>query len=335
MIILGIETSCDETGVAIYDGKENKILAENLYSQVHKHLQYGGVVPELASRDHITKLLPLVSMTIKQSRLEIKDIDGIAFTAGPGLRGPLLVGSTLAQSLALGWEKPCIGINHMEAHLLINLLENPPPDFPFITLLISGGHCLLIEAKGIGKYKVLGQTKDDAVGEAFDKVAKLLGLNYPGGPEIEKIAKLGNPHSYKLPRPMAKGENLDFSFSGLKTAVFYITREQGEPVKRRFKADLAASFQLAVSDILVWKCRKALLKNGLNQLVVGGGVASNAFIRKKLDEDLDGIDLYFPKLSRCTDNGAMVAVAGYYRFKDPRYKNSLFKVKSRWELDKV
>jgi len=199
MIILGIETSCDETGVAIYDGKENKILAENLYSQVHKHLQYGGVVPELASRDHITKLLPLVSMTIKQSRLEIKDIDGIAFTAGPGLRGPLLVGSTLAQSLALGWEKPCIGINHMEAHLLINLLENPPPDFPFITLLISGGHCLLIEAKGIGKYKVLGQTKDDAVGEAFDKVAKLLGLNYPGGPEIEKIAKLGNPHSINFP----------------------------------------------------------------------------------------------------------------------------------------
>ena len=210
MKILGIETSCDETGVAVYDKKENIILTEQIFTQASKHAEYGGVVPELASRDHIPKLLPLITMALNEAKLSSKDLDGIAYTSGPGLRGPLLTGAALAHSLGLGWNKPCVGINHMEAHLLVNLLERPPPIFPFLTLLISGGHCLLIKATDIGKYEILGQTRDDAVGEAFDKVAKLLGLNYPGGPEIEKMAKQGNPLSFDLPRPMTKKDNLDF-----------------------------------------------------------------------------------------------------------------------------
>ena len=226
MKILGIETSCDETGVAVYDKKENIILTEQIFTQASKHAEYGGVVPELASRDHIPKLLPLITMALNEAKLSSKDLDGIAYTSGPGLRGPLLTGAALAHSLGLGWNKPCVGINHMEAHLLVNLLERPPPIFPFLTLLISGGHCLLIKATDIGKYEILGQTRDDAVGEAFDKVAKLLGLNYPGGPEIEKMAKQGNPLSFDLPRPMTKKDNLDFSFSGLKTAVYYLVKKQ-------------------------------------------------------------------------------------------------------------
>ncbi len=333
MKILGIETSCDETGVAIYDSKNNTILTEQIYTQASKHAEYGGVVPELASRDHIPKLLPLISMGLREANLSSKEIDGIAYTSGPGLRGPLLTGAALARALSLGWDKPCVGINHMEAHLLVNLLEDPAPSFPFLTLLISGGHCLLIKATDVGKYEVLGQTRDDAVGEAFDKVAKLLGLNYPGGPEIEKKAKEGNPLEYDLPRPMTNREHLDFSFSGLKTAVYYLVKKQ-KNLNEQFIADISASFQNAVSETLVNKCSKALLNNNLNQLVIGGGVAANQFIRETLKSELNGVNLFFPKLERCTDNGAMVAVAGSYRIKQAKLETSI-KIRPRWDLSDI
>jgi len=333
MKILGIETSCDETGVAVYDSKSNTILSEQIFSQACKHAEYGGVVPELASRDHIPKLLPLIEMAFKEAYLSSEDIDGIAYTSGPGLRGPLLTGAALAHSLSLGWNKPCVGINHMEAHLLVNLLENPAPNFPFLTLLVSGGHCLLIKASDIGKYKVIGQTRDDAVGEAFDKVAKLLGLNYPGGPEIEKMAKFGNPFEYDLPRPMTNQEHLDFSFSGLKTAVYYLVKKQ-KNVDKKIVANISASFQNAVCETLLKKCSKALLTHNLNQLVVGGGVAANKYLRNTFKEELIGTDLFFPKSERCTDNGAMVALAGFYRMQEANLESSI-KVKTRWDLSEI
>jgi len=333
MKILGIETSCDETGVAVYDKKENIILTEQIFTQASKHAEYGGVVPELASRDHIPKLLPLITMALNEAKLSSKDLDGIAYTSGPGLRGPLLTGAALAHSLGLGWNKPCVGINHMEAHLLVNLLERPPPIFPFLTLLISGGHCLLIKATDIGKYEILGQTRDDAVGEAFDKVAKLLGLNYPGGPEIEKMAKQGNPLSFDLPRPMTKKDNLDFSFSGLKTAVYYLVKKQ-KKINTEFIANISASFQNAVSETLVKKCNTALLKQNLSQLVVGGGVAANQYIRDAFRRELNGVDLFFPKPERCTDNGAMVAVAGSYRIQGAELETSI-KIRPRWSLSEI
>ncbi|HIA43764.1 MAG TPA: tRNA (adenosine(37)-N6)-threonylcarbamoyltransferase complex transferase subunit TsaD, partial [Gammaproteobacteria bacterium] len=287
MRILGIETSCDETGVAIYDSNDNIILAEQLFSQASKHAQYGGVVPELASRDHIPKLLPLISMTLEEANLGPDKIDGIAYTSGPGLRGPLLTGAALARSLSLGWNKPCVGINHMEAHLLINLLEDPAPSFPFLTLLISGGHCLLVLASGVGKYELLGQTRDDAVGEAFDKVAKLLDLSYPGGPEVEKMAKAGDHLSYDLPRPMTKEDHLDFSFSGLKTAVYYLVKSQRQK-NQEFIQNICASFQNAVAETLISKCKRALSVHNLSQLVVGGGVAANLYLRDRLEVELRG-----------------------------------------------
>jgi len=333
MLILGIETSCDETGVAIYDSNDNTILAEQLFSQASKHAQYGGVVPELASRDHIPKLLPLISMTLEEANLSPDKIDGIAYTSGPGLRGPLLTGAALARSLSLGWNKPCVGINHMEAHLLINLLEDPAPIFPFLTLLVSGGHCLLILALGIGKYELLGQTRDDAVGEAFDKVAKLLDLSYPGGPEVEKMAKAGDPLSYDLPRPMTKENHLDFSFSGLKTAVYYLVKSQRQK-NQEFIQNICASFQNAVAETLISKCKRALSVHNLSQLVVGGGVAANLYLRDRLEVELSGIDLFFPKLERCTDNGAMVAVTGFYRLKGNKFKTSI-DIKPRWNLSEI
>jgi N6-L-threonylcarbamoyladenine synthase len=272
-------------------------------------------------------------MALNEAKLSSKDLDGIAYTSGPGLRGPLLTGAALAHSLGLGWNKPCVGINHMEAHLLVNLLERPPPIFPFLTLLISGGHCLLIKATDIGKYEILGQTRDDAVGEAFDKVAKLLGLNYPGGPEIEKMAKQGNPLSFDLPRPMTKKDNLDFSFSGLKTAVYYLVKKQ-KNINTEFIANISASFQNAVSETLVKKCNTALLKQNLSQLVVGGGVAANQYIRDAFRRELNGVDLFFPKPERCTDNGAMVAVAGSYRIQGAELETSI-KIRPRWSLSEI
>tara|TARA_B110000483_G_scaffold23151_1_gene26881 strand:+ start:9055 stop:10053 length:999 start_codon:yes stop_codon:yes gene_type:complete len=332
MKILGIETSCDETGIAIYDGWSNTIISEKLYSQAAKHAEFGGVVPELASRDHVKKLLPLISATLKDSKLNSNELDAIAYTAGPGLRGPLLTGSSLACSLAYGWGIPAIGVHHMEAHLLINLLEDPAPTFPFLTLLISGGHCLIINSEDLGVYKVIGQSRDDAVGEAFDKTAKLLELGYPGGPQIERIALSGNPKAFDLPRPMTKEKHLDFSFSGLKTAVLYLTKKQ-DNISEGFKADLAASFQEAVAETLLIKCKRALEQTGLNQLVIGGGVASNQYIRKRLEEGLEGIKIFFPPIERCTDNGAMVAVAGHYRINQIHSEDII--IRPKWDLSEL
>ena len=333
MKVLGIETSCDETGIAIYDGNSNQIISEKLFSQAAKHSDYGGVVPELASRDHVKKLIPLLSETIKESGINADALDGIAYTAGPGLRGPLLTGAALAQALGLGWGIPCIGVHHMEAHLLINLLEDPAPSFPFLTLLISGGHCLIIRADNFSEYKVLGQSRDDAVGEAFDKVAKLLGLGYPGGPKIEELATRGDPNAFNFPRPMTKESHLDFSFSGLKTAVLYAFRSEKDP-SDTFKSDLAASFQEAVADTLFLKSQLAIARNGLDQLVIGGGVASNKYIRKRLIEGLKGNKIFFPPINRCTDNGAMVAVTGHYRL-SKKYISSDIEIRPKWNLSEL
>ena len=333
MKVLGIETSCDETGIAIYDGNSNQIISEKLFSQAAKHADYGGVVPELASRDHVKKLIPLLSETIKESGINAYSLDGIAYTAGPGLRGPLLTGAALAQALGLGWGIPCIGVHHMEAHLLINLLEDPAPSFPFLTLLISGGHCLIIRADNFSEYKVLGQSRDDAVGEAFDKVAKLLDLGYPGGPKIEELATRGDPNAFDFPRPMTKDSHLDFSFSGLKTAVLYSFRSEKNP-SDTFKADLAASFQEAVADTLFLKSQLAITQNGLDQLVIGGGVASNKYIRKRLIEGLKGNKIFFPPINRCTDNGAMVAVTGHYRLSKKNISSDIV-IKPKWNLSEL
>ena len=333
MKVLGIETSCDETGIAIYDGNSNQIISEKLFSQAAKHSDYGGVVPELASRDHVKKLIPLLSETIKESGINADALDGIAYTAGPGLRGPLLTGAALAQALGLGWGIPCIGVHHMEAHLLINLLEDPAPSFPFLTLLISGGHCLIIRADDFSEYKVLGQSRDDAVGEAFDKVAKLLDLGYPGGPKIEELATRGDPNAFNFPRPMTKESHLDFSFSGLKTAVLYAFRSEKDP-SDTFKSDLAASFQDAVADTLFLKSQLAIAQNGLDQLVIGGGVASNKYIRKKLIEGLKGNKIFFPPINRCTDNGAMVAVTGHYRLSKKNISSDIV-IRPKWNLSEL
>ena len=333
MKVLGIETSCDETGVAIFDTKKNTIVSEQLYSQAAKHALYGGVVPELASRDHLKKLIPLIHLTIKESGYNLDEIDGIAYTAGPGLRGPLLIGASTAKAIAMSLDKPSVGIHHMEAHLLINLLENPAPSFPFLTLLISGGHCLLINSKSLGSYQIIGQTLDDAVGEAFDKVAKILELGYPGGPKIEALAREGNPLAFSFPRPMTNKSNLDFSFSGLKTAVYYEYKKMNK-ITNSQKADIAASFQSAVADTLLLKTRKALIETGLNELVIGGGVASNKFIRKRLISGLKETNIFFPPIERCTDNGAMIAYAGSFYLKETE-QNMRLDIKPRWPLSEL
>ena len=333
MKVLGIETSCDETGVAIFDTKKNTIVSEQLYSQAAKHALYGGVVPELASRDHLKKLIPLIHLTIKESGYNLDEIDGIAYTAGPGLRGPLLIGASTAKAIAMSLDKPSVGIHHMEAHLLINLLENPAPSFPFLTLLISGGHCLLINSKSLGSYQIIGQTLDDAVGEAFDKVAKILELGYPGGPKIEALARQGNPFAFSFPRPMTNKSNLDFSFSGLKTAVYYEYKKMNK-ITNSQKADIAASFQSAVADTLLLKTRKALIETGLNELVIGGGVASNKFIRERLISGLKETNIFFPPIERCTDNGAMIAYAGSFYLKETE-QNMRLDINPRWPLSEL
>ena len=333
MNILGIETSCDETGIAIYNTEKQSIISEQLFSQASKHAEYGGVVPELASRDHLIKIIPLIRLTLEEAKLEFSDLSGIAYTAGPGLRGPLLIGASMAKSLAFSLKIPSIGIHHMEAHLLINLLEDPAPKFPFLTLLISGGHCLLINAKNLGSYEIVGQTIDDAVGEAFDKVSKLLELGYPGGPLIEKLAQSGDSSAFSFPRPMTNKDNLDFSFSGLKTAVFYALKDT-KVINESIKANIAASFQEAVADTLLIKSKKALEQTNQNELVIGGGVASNKYIRNKLIEGLKGSQIYFPPLERCTDNGAMVAFAGsFYLSNNNQAKKDL--VRPKWSLSEL
>jgi N6-L-threonylcarbamoyladenine synthase len=310
MRILGIESSCDETGLAIYDG-EKGVLGEVLYSQIPAHAIYGGVVPELASRDHIRKISPLLKALLKEANLTLEEIDGIAYTQGPGLQGALLVGATFAKSLAFALGKPALGVHHLEAHLMAGMLDKDKPDYPFLALLISGGHTQLLAVKGLGRYTLLGESVDDAVGEAFDKTAKLLGLPYPGGPALSLLAKKGDKDAYKLPRPMTNRPGLDFSFSGLKTHVLraYEASDKSDDTK----ANIAASFQKAVTETLMIKCRRALKDTGLNTLLVSGGVAANESIRAGLSclMTKQKGKIYFPSKEYCTDNGTMVAYLGW------------------------
>ncbi len=333
MRILGIETSCDETGVAVYDGAQG-LLAHALYSQVQLHAEYGGVVPELASRDHIRKLLPMIRSALAEAGTGSGQIDGIAYTAGPGLMGALLVGACLAQALAFAWKVPAIGIHHMEGHLLASMLEKPAPAFPFVALLVSGGHTMLVEVVGVGRYRTLGESMDDAAGEAFDKVAKLLGLPYPGGPALAKLAEQGVPGRFPLPRPMTDRPGLDFSFSGLKTAV--LTTLKNAPHDAQTQADIARAFEDAAVDTLVIKCVRALKDTRHHRLVVAGGVGANRTLRARLTETVQqlGGEVFYPRPEFCTDNGAMIAYAGYVRLRagakpEPR------SVSARWPLDSL
>jgi N6-L-threonylcarbamoyladenine synthase len=329
MNILGLETSCDETGVAVYNTEEG-LLADALHSQVDLHAVYGGVVPEIASRDHIRMLLPLIQQVMEQAGIEKPD--AIAYTAGPGLVGALMVGGGMANGLGLAWGCPVIPVHHMEGHLLAPMLEDKPPKFPFLALLVSGGHSMLIAVRELGDYRVLGTTLDDAVGEAFDKTAKLLGLGYPGGPALAALAEDGNDAAFKFPRPMIHKPNLDFSFSGLKTAVMLEVRKaeaEGDLDARR--ADLAASFQRAAVDTLIAKSIKAARAEGLDRIVVAGGVGANKLLRKEMAERFEG-DVYYPRLAFCTDNGAMIAIAGALRLAEAGEATEI-KAQARWSLD--
>lgn len=335
MRVLGIETSCDETGVAIYDG-ERGLLAHSLYSQVALHAPYGGVVPELASRDHIRKTLPLIRQVLEEAGLAASAIDGVAFTAGPGLIGALLVGAALGRSLAWGWNVPAIGVHHMEGHLLAPLLETPAPDFPFVALLVSGGHTQLIDVQAIGRYRLLGESVDDAAGEAFDKTAKILGLPYPGGPELAKLAELGDPTRFRFPRPMTDRPGLDFSFSGLKTFALNTLNQElpkaADPAQTR--ADIARAFEEAVVDTLIIKCRRALRETGHRRLIVAGGVGANQRLRERLTAALQAerAATFYPRLSFCTDNGAMIAFAGWHRLVAGQTEPLQFTPRARWQL---
>lgn len=333
MYILGIETSCDETGVAIYHSQCG-LVHHLLYSQIEMHSEYGGVVPELASRDHIRKLIPLIKQLLHESHLTKDDITAVAYTAGPGLMGALLVGAATAQSLAFAWQKPAVAVHHMEGHLLAPMLEETPPSFPFIALLISGGHTLLVQVCGVGKYELLGESLDDAAGEAFDKTAKLLGLPYPGGVKLSELAKIGQAR-FKFPRPMTDRPGLDFSFSGLKT--FALTTFQKSDQTQQDKADIALSFQDAVADTLAIKCRRALLQTGLKNLVVAGGVSANVQIRATLTDmvEKENGQIFFPRPEFCTDNGAMIAYAGYQRFLLGETQDLEIFAKPRWAMSEL
>ena len=332
MRVLGIETSCDETGVAVYDTARG-LLAHALYSQVKLHAEYGGVVPELASRDHVQKLLPMVDRALKEAGTAPSELDGIVYTAGPGLVGALLVGSCLARSLALAWGVPALGVHHMEGHLLAPMLESPRPEFPFVALLVSGGHSLLVEVEGVGRYRTLGESIDDAAGEAFDKVAKLLKLPYPGGPALAKLAEQGDPKRFKLPRPMVDRPGLDFSFSGLKTAVLTVLKSA--PQDEQTRADVARGFEEAVVDTLAIKCERALQQTGLRRLVVAGGVGANRRLRARLKEMTAALggEVYYPRPEFCTDNGAMIAYAGCCRLAAGAVTET--PVRARWPLDSL
>jgi N6-L-threonylcarbamoyladenine synthase len=334
MRVLGIETSCDETGVAVYDG-DSGLLAHALHSQVALHARYGGVVPELASRDHIRKLLPLVHKVLKDSEIPSGGVDGVAYTAGPGLVGALLVGALTARSLAWTWKVPAIAVHHMEGHLLATMLEAEPPAFPFIALLVSGGHTLLVEVGGVGEYRVLGDSVDDAVGEAFDKTAKLLGLPYPGGPALAELARRGDPTRYRFPRPMTDRPGLDFSFSGLKTYALNTWRESSQGAQER--ADIARAFEEAVVDTLMIKCRRALAETGIGRLVVAGGVGANQCLRERLSGLMkhEGGRVFYPRPEFCTDNGAMIACAGYQRLRAGRTEGLAVRVLPRWSLEEL
>jgi N6-L-threonylcarbamoyladenine synthase len=336
MPVLGIETSCDETAVAVY-ATDRGLLSHLIYSQVPTHAPYGGVVPELASRDHIRKLLPMVTAALERAGVRGEELDGVAYTAGPGLIGALLVGATLGAGLAASWRVPAIPIHHMEAHLLAPLLEADPPEFPFVALLVSGGHTMLVAVEGIGVYRILGETLDDAAGEAFDKTAKMLGLPYPGGPALARLADAGRDDRFAFPRPMLNRAGLDFSFSGLKTAVVLEARRLAAagPLAESDRADLARSFQEAVVDTLVAKCVRALELTGETRLVVAGGVGANRRLRERLREELTarGGRSYYPRSEFCTDNGAMVALAGNLRLPREPAGPPQVTARARWNLE--
>ena len=330
MLILGIETSCDETGVALYDPDGGGLLAHAVHSQVAMHEAYGGVVPELASRDHIRRLVPLTRQVLKAAGRSASELAGVAYTEGPGLAGALLVGASFAHALALALGVPVIGIHHLEGHLLSPLLSATPPRFPFVALLVSGGHTQLMRVEGVGHYRLLGETQDDAAGEAFDKTAKLLGLGYPGGPALSKLAESGRPGRFKLPRPMMYSDDLDFSFSGLKTAVLTVIKNQNPDA-----ADLARAFVDAVVEVLVAKCIKALKATGLDTLVVAGGVGANRQLRAALDTEATRgrFRVFYPEAELCTDNGAMIAFAAALRLSAASSSRLDFTVKPRWDLE--
>ncbi len=332
MRVLGIETSCDETGIAVYDDKLG-LLSHALYSQVKLHADYGGVVPELASRDHVRKIVPLIRQALKNADTKIADLDGIAYTKGPGLIGAILVGACVGRSLAFAWNKPAIGVHHMEGHLLAPMLEEDAPEFPFVALLVSGGHSMLVKVDGIGLYEVLGESVDDAAGEAFDKTAKLMGLDYPGGPRLAKLAATGVPAGYQFPRPMTDRPGLDFSFSGLKT--FTANTIAAEPDDEQTRANIARAFEEAVVDTLAIKCRRALKLTGYNRLVIAGGVSANTRLRATLAEVMTSIGgkVYYPRGEFCTDNGAMIAYAGLQRLKAGQREDLAVKGQPRWPLD--
>ena len=333
MYVLGIETSCDETGVALYHSKKG-LINHTLYSQIDMHCEYGGVVPELASRDHIRKLVPLIKQTLSESHLLASDINAIAYTAGPGLMGALLVGAATAKSLAWTWQIPTIAVHHMEGHLLAPMLEENPPHFPFIALLISGGHTLLVKVEGIGQYELLGQSLDDAAGEAFDKAAKMLELGYPGGPKLSALATQGQA-LIRFPRPMTDRPGLDFSFSGLKT--FTLNTFNASEKTAEDKANIAASFQEAVADTLAIKCKRAIQQTGLKRLVVAGGVSANHQIRAALTDmaHKESAEIFFPRPEFCTDNGAMIAYAGCQRLLAENQQSLEIFARPRWPMDEL
>jgi N6-L-threonylcarbamoyladenine synthase len=346
MLVLGLETSCDETGVALYD-TERGLLSHALFSQIDIHVEYGGVVPELASRDHVRKTLPLVDEVLTQAGCTAQDIDAVAYTAGPGLVGALMVGATLARALALGWNVPVLGVHHMEGHLLAPMLEDERPEFPFVALLVSGGHTQLVRVDGIGQYRMLGESLDDAAGEAFDKAAKMLGLPYPGGPHIGKLALDGDSERFTFPRPMVNRPGLDFSFSGLKTytlntveacreAAGGATGERGE-LTQQDKADIARAFEEAVVGTLVIKCKRALQQEGLKTLVLAGGVSANSNLRSQLKSSLGkiGARVFYPAPIFCTDNGAMIAYAGAQRLAAGQVDDENTRVRPRWPMEEL
>jgi N6-L-threonylcarbamoyladenine synthase len=339
MLILGVESSCDETGLALYDTQQG-LLAHALYSQVAMHEEYGGVVPELASRDHIRRAIPLLEQVLAESGVALPSIDAIAYTQGPGLAGALLVGASVACGLGLALDKPMLGVHHLEGHLLSPLLASDPPEFPFVSLLVSGGHTQLMRVDGVGQYTLLGETLDDAAGEAFDKSAKLLGLGYPGGPAISRMAEFGDPTVYKLPRPMMHSKDLNFSFSGLKTAVLTVVKNQTANICEQDKANIARAFVDAIVEVLVAKCVTALKQTGLKRLVIAGGVGANQQLRAALNAAAlkKRFRVFYPELQFCTDNGAMIAFAGAMRLQiNPAAakRDYAFNVRPRWPLNEL
>ncbi|WP_312288752.1 tRNA (adenosine(37)-N6)-threonylcarbamoyltransferase complex transferase subunit TsaD [Stutzerimonas nitrititolerans] len=336
MLVLGLETSCDETGVALYDSEQG-LLADALFSQIDLHRMYGGVVPELASRDHVKRMLPLIRQVLDEAGREATQIDAIAYTAGPGLVGALLVGASCAQAMAFAWGVPAVGVHHMEGHLLAPMLEEQPPAFPFVALLVSGGHTQLVRVDGIGRYELLGESVDDAAGEAFDKTAKLMGLRYPGGPEIAALAEHGTPGRFVFPRPMTDRPGLDFSFSGLKTSTLTTwqqCRNAGDDGEQT-RCDIALAFQQAVVETLTIKCRRALQQTGLKRLVIAGGVSANQSLRQSLETMLAEMQgqVFYARPRFCTDNGAMIAYAGCQRLLAGQQVGPEIAVQARWPME--